>query len=125
MNLRIALPFTILLAAASASAAPPHGPDMDKVALLLDLDEYQRQQVEQAFSEQREAQRAAFEAADERPDFETIRAAREQALTGLKTSLADVLSPLQLEKLEALMTLAPHRERLRRLHDASDGEAEE
>lgn len=123
MNLRTVIPFALFLAAATAAAAPPpHGPDMDKVALLLDLDDYQRQQVEAAFVAQREAQRAKFEASEERPDFEALRAAREEILGELKTSLADVLSPLQLEKLEALMTLMPHRERMRRFHEREDAE---
>jgi hypothetical protein len=101
------------LAAGAASAQPP-GPapggrfDMDDLAILLDLDAYQKGEVERVFTEQREAQRAAREqreaaTEDERPSREEMRALREQNREALFGKLQNTLTEQQITKLKILM----------------------
>jgi hypothetical protein len=101
------------LAAGAASAQPPGPPagsrfDMDDLAILLDLDAYQKGEVERVFTEQREAQRAAREQReattdDERPSREEMRALREQNREALFGKLQNTLTEQQITKLKILM----------------------
>ena len=101
-----------LLGAASASAQPPEGPrhggpagDIERLAVLLDLDAYQKDQVQRILNEQREqlqAQRKAREESAERPSFEDMHAAREQAYNDTLTKLQSVLTELQMTKFKLL-----------------------
>jgi hypothetical protein len=101
-----------LLGATSASAQPPEGPprhggpgDIDRLAVLLDLDAYQKDQVQRILNEQREqlqAQRKAHEESGERPSFEEMHAAREQAYNDTLTKLQSVLTELQITKFKLL-----------------------
>jgi hypothetical protein len=112
MTLKTVLPLLMVLLAGPAVAGPGPGPyndgphmDIDKLAILLDLDEYQKQQVGEivaARKEERDALRAEIEESGERPDPATVREWHESSQAELRESLAAVLSPEQLEKFEIL-----------------------
>jgi Spy/CpxP family protein refolding chaperone len=101
-----------LLGATSASAQPPGPPrhfgiagDIDRLAVLLDLDAYQKDQVQSILNAQREqlqAQRKAHEEAGERPSFDEVHAQREQAYNDTLTKLSGVLTELQMTKFKLL-----------------------
>lgn len=111
------------LAAGAALAQPPGPPpggrfDMDDLAVLLDLDAYQKGEVERVLTEQREAQRATREeraaaAEGERPSREEMLALREQNREALFGKLQNTLTEQQLTKLEILLD-SPHGGRGRR-----------
>ncbi|MFC4309664.1 hypothetical protein ACFPN2_11290 [Steroidobacter flavus] len=94
----------------TATTTPPArvapGPDMDRLALLLDLNSYQKTEVEKILKEQHEKMRSEFEAARAagaaRPSRDEMKAKREQAKQELQTKLSAVLDETQLKKLEAL-----------------------
>ena len=106
-------------AAGVAAAQPPLGPppggafDIERLAVLLDLDAYQKGEVERVLKEQREAQMAAREArlaareersvSDERPSPEELHARREQGREELFGKLGNTLTELQMTKLKLLM----------------------
>src|SRR5882672_4268347 len=109
LNLLIAaLGFT----AVAASAQPPghHGPygeagDIDRLTLLLDLDAYQKSQVEKILGDQRaamQAERKAAEASGTRPSFADMQAHRAQAHQDTLTKLQGVLTDQQIAKFKAL-----------------------
>jgi hypothetical protein len=87
----------------------PHGPpglDIDRLAVLLDLDPYQKGQVQQALTDQRNAMRAerqADKAAGTRPSFQDMQARRAQAEQDLIGRLGTVLSDAQITKLKVLL----------------------
>lgn len=86
-----------------AKVAP--GPDMDRMALLLDLDAYQKTEVEKILKEQHEQRRADFDAARAsgiRPSRDEMKAKREQSKQELHAKLSSVLNETQLKKFEAL-----------------------
>jgi Spy/CpxP family protein refolding chaperone len=117
--------FAICFAAKAASAqAPadqptpppgqhgPHGPhappglDVDRLTVLLDLDPYQKAQVEQVLDTQREAMRAerkANENAATKPTFADMQARRAEYQQQVVTKLTGVLTDAQLTKLKVLM----------------------
>lgn len=109
------------------------GPDTDNLAIVLELDDQQKQQFEQIMGEHRaaaDARREAHRASGERPDRETIEATREQMRASLRAQLETVLSAEQLEKFDALRAMRgdrpprhhPRRHE-RRDFDGSDEEA--
>ncbi|HEX5788050.1 MAG TPA: hypothetical protein VFY03_07705 [Woeseiaceae bacterium] len=134
MTLKTVLPLLLVLLAGPAVAGPGPGPymDIDKLAILLDLDEYQKQQVGEivaARKEERDALRAEIEAGGERPDLATVREWHESSQAELRESLAAVLSAEQLEKFEILaerpmQRMLRHRDRPDRA-GADDGAAVE
>jgi len=109
------------LAAAAASAQPPGPPpggrfDLDNLAILLDLDAYQKGEVGRVLEEQRtamlaerEAMRAARESDsnsatnDERPPGEDMRARRDANRDELFGKLQNILTEQQMTKLKILM----------------------
>ena len=101
--------------AADAPATAPHhpgmrGPDMDRMALLLDLDAYQKTEVEKILKEQHEQMRSSFEAAKAsgtRPSREEMKALREQNKQELNTKLSGVLNETQMKKFDALRERGP------------------
>jgi hypothetical protein len=106
-----------LTAGAGIAAAQPHGPargvpfDMDRLAVLLDLDEYQKQEVERVLSERREnalSMRREWRSAEERPSFEAMQALREQRRQETLTQLGTVLTESQMTKFQVL-TERPER----------------
>ena len=110
-----------LVAGAAVAQPPPGLPpggrfDMDDLTILLDLDAYQKGEVERVLTEQREAQRAAREAqraaqesaaTDERPSRDEMRARREQNREELFGKLQNTLTEQQLTKLKILMEAGP------------------
>lgn len=111
MNSLNSLVAVLGLAAATASAQPPGPPpgprfDIDQLTVLLDLDAYQKGEVERLLAEQREQGRAAREAfagAGERPSFEDMQARREQAQAELVAKLSAFLTEQQIAKFKVLM----------------------
>ena len=112
------------LAAGAANAQPPGAPlggrfDLDNLAILLDLDAYQKNEVGRVLSEQaeamraeREAQRAAREANDgaatgERPSRDELQARRDERRDAVFGKLQNILSELQMTKLKILMQTPP------------------
>jgi hypothetical protein len=110
------------LAATAALAQPPGGPghggfggpgpggppeaNLERLAVLLDLDPYQKQEVERVLKEQRDtmqAERKALEGTGERPSFADIQSRREHAREDTITKLQGVLSELQITKLKLLL----------------------
>lgn len=100
------------LAAGVAVAQPPLGPppggapDIERLTVLLDLDAYQKGEVERVLTEQRKArlaEREARAATGERPAPEEVRATREQARDELLGQLNRTLTEQQLTKLKLLM----------------------
>ena len=106
------------LAAGVAAAQPPGPPsggalDIERLAVLLDLDAYQKGEVERVLQEQRAARLAAREerlaareerpAPSERPSPEELRARREQGRDELFGKLANTLTEQQITKLKLLM----------------------
>src|SRR6478672_6688657 len=87
----------------------PHGPaglDIDRLAVLLDLDPYQKGQVQQALTDQRNAmsaERQTDKAAGTRPSFQDMQARRAQAEQDLVGKLSTVLSDAQITKLKVLL----------------------
>jgi hypothetical protein len=99
------------LASGLAVAQPPGGPlggalDIERLAILLDLDAYQKGEVERVFQEQREARIAAREQREpsaQRPTREEMLAQRQQSRADLLGKLQNILTQQQLTKLELLM----------------------
>jgi hypothetical protein len=78
---------------------------MDRMALLLDLDAYQKTEVEKILKEHHEKMRSEFEAARSsgtRPAREEMEAKREASQQELHTKLSGVLNETQLKKFDAL-----------------------
>lgn len=100
----------------TATATPParvaHGPNMDRMALLLDLDAYQKTEVEKILKEHREQVRADFDAmraSGTRPSRDEMKAKREQSKQDLHLKLSSVLNETQLKKFDALREQGPDR----------------
>ncbi|MDH3418936.1 MAG: hypothetical protein OEQ25_07175 [Gammaproteobacteria bacterium] len=92
-----------------AMAQPPDVSErmdrMDRMAILLDLDEFQKTEVQRILQAQRETARASREAmreAGERPSREERMAHRQQAREAVLTQLQSVLTQDQLTKFEVL-----------------------
>lgn len=105
------------MAVAQAPDSPGGGPGpggrhenpaqrMDNLAKLLDLTDAQKTQV-QAVLEAEHAKMKALhdqaQASGQKPTFEQMKAAHEQAQQDTLTKLTPILSPAQLEKFQALM----------------------
>jgi hypothetical protein len=100
------------LAAGAASAQPPGPPPggpggpggIERLAVLLDLDAYQKGEVERVLKEQREAMIAARPQRDsgERPSFEEMRTRREALEQETLTKLQSVLTEQQITKFKLL-----------------------
>ena len=78
---------------------------MDRMGILLDLDDYQKTEVQRILQEQRESMRAAREAmrdSGERPSREERVAHRQQAREAVMTQMQSVLTPEQITKFEVL-----------------------
>ena len=84
----------------------PPGLDIDRLTVLLDLDPYQKGQVQQALTDQRNAmhaERQSEKAAGARPSFQEMQARRAQAEQDLIGKLSTVLSDAQITKLKVLL----------------------
>jgi len=100
---------TSSVALADTTASQPAAPDaterMDRMALLLDLDAYQKTEVEKILKEHHDKMRSEMEAArasGTRPTREEMEAKREQSQQELHTKLSGVLNETQLKKFDAL-----------------------
>ncbi len=105
---------TLALAQTAPAAPPPAGDRMERMALLLDLNDGQKVAVEKVLTEQRQEMIAQHKAAREsgtRPSREEMKAkfAAEHAATIEK--LRPILSDVQLKKFEALTDHPPGRPR--------------
>ena len=102
-------------AAGVAAAQPPQGPppggplEIERLAVLLDLDAYQKGEVDRVLTAQRDARMKAraelnnSSSTTEPPSREDMRARREQARAQVFEQLKNTLSELQMTKLELLM----------------------
>jgi Spy/CpxP family protein refolding chaperone len=115
MKFRVALIAAAMLASAVALAHPDHGPpgpDMDRMATLLDLNDSQKAQVQQIFTEQHEKMKAAFDqqrSAGTKPSREERAKFHEEMKQEMTTKLQAVLSADQMKKFDALMDHPPGR----------------
>ncbi len=113
MKSRVALIAAALLASTVALAHPhdgPPGPDLDRMAILLDLDAAQKAQVQKIFEEQHEKLQAAHDqahSAGTKPSREERRKFHEEMKQDTTTKLQAVLSADQMKKFAALMD-RPH-----------------
>lgn len=133
MNYRELVVIALTLIAGTALADGPRhdgmrGPDMDNLAIVLELDDHQKQEFERTMTAHHEAARArreAHRASGQRPDRETMEAERQQMQAGLRAQLETFLSAEQLEKLDALRAMRgdrPPRGHKRRHFDRGDEE---
>lgn len=108
MKLRVALIAAAMLASAVALAHPDHGPpgpDMDRMAILLDLNDSQKAEVQKVFTEQHEKLKAAHDqqaSAGTKPTREERAKFHEEMKQDMTTKLQAVLSPEQMKKFAAL-----------------------
>ena len=128
MKSRVALVATALLASAVALAGPHEGaagPNMDRMAVLLDLNDSQKTEVQKILNEQHarlDAKREELKAAGTKPTREERQKFHEEMKQDLTTKLQAVLSPEQMKKFDAL-TDHPHGPRGHGWqHDAHDAQ---
>jgi periplasmic protein CpxP/Spy len=113
MKSRVALIAAALLASAVALAHPDHGPagpDMDRMATLLDLNDSQKVEVQKIFNEQHEKMKAQFDqqrSAGTKPTREERAKFHDEMKQEMDTKLQAVLSPEQMKKFEALADHPP------------------
>lgn len=116
MNTRITLAAIVLLAAGSTFAGQPdqppgpRGPDIERLAVLLDLDEGQKVAVKGVLDEQSAQRAAAMKQAREsgtRPSRDEMRARHEEMKKETVEKLRGILSDQQLTKFEALTDRPP------------------
>jgi Spy/CpxP family protein refolding chaperone len=111
----------VALAALGAGAVRAQSPatgtqtsHMEKLAILLDLTDAQKPQVETILRGEHAQMKALFEqtrAAGGKPDFQAMQAARQQISQDTVAKLSGVLSPAQLKKFQALQQMRPHGHR--------------
>ena len=88
----------------------PRGLDINKLTVLLDLDTYQAQAVQQALTAEHTAMRTARQndkAAGTQPSFQEMQARRTQMQQDMLNSLSNVLNSGQITKLTVLLE-PPH-----------------
>jgi hypothetical protein len=86
------------------------GPDMDRLALLLDLNDQQKSQVQQVLNEQHEQMRATMEqehASGQHPSRDEMRTRHEQLQKDTMDKLSSILDAQQLKKFQALTEHGP------------------
>jgi protein CpxP len=109
MKTRVALIAAALLASAVALAGPHEGhpgPDMDRMATLLDLNDSQKAEVQKIFEEQHQkldAKHQELKAAGTKPTREEREKFHEEMKQEMTTKLQGVLTPEQMKKFDALM----------------------
>ena len=118
MKTRVALIAAAMLASAVALAGPhqgPPGPDMDRMAVLLDLNDSQKAEVQKILNEQHEkleAKHQELHASGTKPTREEREKFHEEMKQEITTKLQGVLTPEQIKKFDALMDhpRGPHGE---------------
>ena len=109
MKSRVALIAAAMLASAVALAGPhqgPSGPDMDRMAVLLDLNDSQKAEVQKILNEQHQkldAKHEELKAAGTKPTREERQKFHEEMKQDMTTKLQGVLTPEQIKKFDALM----------------------
>jgi len=105
----VALAAMAWLGTAYAQSPPPR-PDpekfLERLTVVLDLDDYQRAEVKKVLEAQRakmQTQREQFKASGERPSREQMRAAHEAMKQETEQALSSVLTADQLKKFDAFM----------------------
>src|SRR5690349_18878368 len=108
MKLRVALIAAAMLASAVALAhdgprgpGGPGGPDMDRMAVLLDLNDSQKSEVQKIFDEQHEKMKAAHDqqrSGGTRPTREDREKFHQEMKQDMTTKLQAVLTPEQMKK---------------------------
>jgi len=96
------------LALAQNPGTGTHTSHIDKLAVLLDLTDTQKGQVETVLQAEHAQMKALFEqtkAAGGKPDFQSMHAAHQQIAQDTLTKLSTVLSPTQLKKFQTLQTM--------------------
>jgi hypothetical protein len=110
----------VALADGPPPGAPGHGPgpgpgmSIDKLEVLLDLDAYQKQEVQKILDEQHAAMRAKREQmrnSQTRPSFQEMEAQRATAQKETRAKLAKILSDQQMKKFDVLTERPPMRPR--------------
>ena len=104
-----------LWAGALLAQSPPAGPPnpaahLEKLALLLDLTDAQKPQVQSILEAQHAQMKALMEqakAAGGKPDFQAMQAAHQQIMQDTLAKLSGVLTPVQLKKFQALHEMHP------------------
>jgi len=127
MTLKTGLIACVLVLTSGMALAdrPPQGMpgprmDIDKLEILLELDAYQKQEVQKILEAQHAAMRAKREelrAAQTRPSREEMHAQREAIRKDTRAQLEKVLSAEQLTKLDVLTEHPPMRQRRQRKPD--------
>jgi len=115
MKTRLLATCALLALSTAALADRPHGPppgrfDIDQLEVLLDLDAYQKTEVQKILDSQREAMQAKREQLREaktRPSFDEMQKQRETARADTRAKLQKILNDQQLKKFDVL-TEAPH-----------------
>ena len=103
---------TGIASAANAEHGRHRGPDMERMAILLDLNESQKTEVEKILNEQREkfrAEREQYRAQGTRPTREEMMQKHAGRRQETLTKLQGVLTPEQIKKFEVLTDHRPHR----------------
>jgi Spy/CpxP family protein refolding chaperone len=115
MKSRVVLIAAALLASAVALAHPHEGRqghDMDRMAVLLDLNDAQKADVQKILDEQHQKLEAVHQqrrSADAKPTREERVKFHEELKQDTVTKLQAVLSPEQIKKFEALTEHRAHR----------------
>ncbi|MBV9343819.1 MAG: hypothetical protein JO341_08885 [Gammaproteobacteria bacterium] len=129
--MRLTLLLAALLASASLSAqSPPAPPDpaaheakmMDNLAVLLDLTDAQRPQVQAILKDEHAKIRQSMDqahAGGAMPDHAQLKALHEQIHQDAVQRLTPVLSPLQLQKFEILSEMHMHAAAMHMHHGAA------
>jgi hypothetical protein len=99
-------------AALAGDTAPDNKPSlMESLAVLLDLTDAQKPQVQSIIQGEHAQMKALFEqakAAGGKPDFQALHAARREISEDTLAKLAGVLSPVQLKKFQTLQQMHAH-----------------
>ena len=110
MKTRVALIAAAMLASAVALAGPHpgghQGPDMDRMATLLDLNDSQKAEVQKILDEQHQkldAKHQELQASGTKPTREEREKFHEEMKQEMTTKLQGVLTPEQMKKFDALM----------------------
>ena len=98
------------LALAQPPGGPPPAPDMERISILLDLNDYQKGEVQKILEAQRQQMlvvREQAQASGTKPSREEMFQRREQFHQETLTKLQAVLSPEQVKKFEVLNERGP------------------
>ena len=104
---------TVFLFVGALAAAHPHQPpfmDIDKLAVLLDLNDQQKSEVDSVLKEQHQAAMTHHDEmrkSDKRPSMEDMQAYHQQMVDDTVAKLQKTLSAKQIEKFKILMESPP------------------